>query len=71
MYIDDLNDKLGLALPEQEDYDTVGGFVFSTLGYIPQTGETFDYAGAHFTIVQAEPRRVKRVRIHRPAPTTE
>ena len=68
MYIDDLNEKFELALPEDEDYDTLGGFVFSHLGYIPKTGETFDYENVKFTITAAEPRRIKRVRIQkRPA----
>jgi putative hemolysin len=66
MYIDDLNDELELELPDDEDYDTVGGFVFSTLGYIPKAGESFEFAGMHFTVTDAEPRRVKRVRIHLP-----
>jgi CBS domain containing-hemolysin-like protein len=39
-YVDDLNDACALDLPEDEDYDTVGGFVFSRLGYIPKAGET-------------------------------
>lgn len=66
MYIDDVNDALEIELPEDEDYDTVGGFVFSTLGYIPTSGEAFEYAGAKFTVVEAEERRVGRVRIELP-----
>ena len=62
-YIDDLNDQCELSLPENEDYDTVGGFVFSHLGYIPKTGETFDYKNLKFLITAAEPRRIKRIRI--------
>jgi CBS domain containing-hemolysin-like protein len=65
MYVDDLNDEYALDLPEDEDYDTVGGFVFSRLGYIPKTGERFDYDNLKFTIASAEPRRVKRVRIQK------
>jgi len=64
-YVEDLNDKYDLDLPEDEDYDTVGGFVFSRLGYIPKAGESFDYEKLKFTIASAEPRRVKRVRIER------
>jgi putative hemolysin len=67
MYVDDLNDEFALDLPEDEDYDTVGGFVFSRLGYIPKTGEHFDYDNLKFTIASAEPRRVKRVRIQKGA----
>ena len=64
-YIDDANDQLELNLPEEEDYDTVGGFVFSHLGYIPKTGETFDYENLKFIISSAEARKVKRIRIHK------
>ncbi len=62
-YVDDLNDQFDLNLPEDEDYDTIGGFVFSHLGYIPKTGESFDYKDLKFTIVSAEARRIKRIKI--------
>jgi len=67
-YVDDLNDEFDVNLPEDDDYDTVGGFVFSHLGYIPKTGETFDYENLRFTIVAAETRKINRIRIEkRPA----
>jgi putative hemolysin len=62
-YVDDLNDEFELNLPEDEDYDTIGGFVFSHLGYVPKTGQTFDYKNLKFTITSAEPRRIKRIKI--------
>lgn len=72
MYIDDVNSELELKLPEEEDYDTVGGFVFSHLGYIPKVGERFDYEDLHLTITAAGPRAVKRVRIKKkPVETKE
>jgi len=64
-YIDDLNDHFELNLPEDEDYDTVGGFVFSHLGYIPKTGESFDYENLKFIIASAEARKIKRIRIQK------
>jgi len=64
-YVDDLNDQFELNLPEDEDYDTIGGFVFSRLGYIPKTGESFDYENLRITISSAEPRRIKRIIIQR------
>jgi len=64
-YIDDLNDQFELNLPENEDYDTIGGFVFSHLGYIPKTGKSFDYENLKFTVASAEPRRIKRIRIQK------
>lgn len=68
MYIDDVNSELEIELPEDEDYDTVGGFVFSHLGYIPKTGQTFAFNGLKFTIAAADLRRVKRIRIRKPSP---
>jgi len=64
-YIDDLNDEFELNLPEDEDYDTIGGFVFSRLGYIPKTNESFDYENLKFTIASAEARRIRRIRIQK------
>lgn len=64
-YIDDLNDEFELNLPEDEDYDTIGGFVFSRLGYIPKTDESFDYENLKFTIASAEARRIRRIKIQK------
>jgi CBS domain containing-hemolysin-like protein len=64
-YIDDANDQFKLNLPEDEDYDTIGGFVFSYLGYIPKAGARFDYENLKFTISAAEPRRIKTIRIQK------
>lgn len=65
MHIDDINEEFELELPEDEDYDTIGGFVFSHLGYIPKSGETFDYENLKFSITVAGPRKVNRVRIEK------
>ena len=66
--IDDANDELesiGLELPESDDYDTVSGFVNTTLGRIPETGEEIDLPMMKIDILEAEPTRVVRVRITR------
>ncbi len=65
MHVDDLNEEFGLELPEDEDYDTVGGFVFSHLGYIPPNGHTFDYNGLRFTVTAAQARRIDTLRIQK------
>ena len=65
-HIDDANDRLeplGVSLPEGDDYDTVGGFVITTLGRIPEAGESLDHEGLRLTVTEAEPTRVKRVRL--------
>lgn len=64
--INDVNDRLeelGVALPESDDYDTVGGFVLTELGRLPDEGETFRKNGFLVTVLAAEPTRVTRVRI--------
>ncbi len=63
VYVDELNRTLGVALPEDAGFDTLGGFITTSLGRIPTTGTTFDHAGVKYTILQAEPHRVNRVRI--------
>jgi CBS domain containing-hemolysin-like protein len=63
MRIDDLNDQLDIQLPENEDYETVGGFVFSRLGKIPTVGERWEHDNIGIQVVAAEPRRITRLRL--------
>ncbi|MFI4912917.1 MAG: hemolysin family protein [Sedimentisphaeraceae bacterium JB056] len=65
VYVEDLNSEFDVNLPENEDYDTVGGFVSSYLGYIPQNGELFDYENLRFRVLSAEPRKINRLRIEK------
>ena len=64
--IDDANDELeavGIELPESDDYDTVGGFINTLLGRIPEQGEVFDHESLRFEILEAEPTRAVRLRV--------
>ena len=63
MRIDELNDELNVELPEDEDYETIGGFVFSTLGKIPDVGETCEHKNVGIQVIETEPRRITRVRL--------
>jgi len=63
LYVDELNRLMGLNLPEDAGYDTVGGFVTTTLGRIPEAGTEFSHDGARFTVLDAEPQKVNRVKI--------
>lgn len=60
--ITELNELLGLDVPD-EDWDTVGGFVFGTLGHVPEAGDGFEHAGYRFVAETIEGRRIARVRI--------
>lgn len=75
MEVEELDKCFGAQMvmeKDEEDFDTIGGLVFSHLGHIPETGEQFDYpTGMRITILEAEPRAVKRVRIERLETTRE
>lgn len=62
-HIDDLNDALGIDVPEAEDYETVGGLLFTRLGRVPSTGEHYDIDGIRFTVLEADERRINRVKV--------
>ena len=64
--IDDANDELealGVSLPESEEYETVGGYVVTALGRIPEVGETLVQGRALITVLEAEPTRVNRLKL--------
>lgn len=63
VHIDDLVEEFNYNLPEERDYDTIGGFVFSQLGHIPKVSETLEYGTLRFTILEADPRRILKLRI--------
>lgn len=50
-------------LPEDDDYETLGGFVLDNLGHIPEAGEAFTHEGWRFRILSADERRVGEVEI--------
>jgi len=66
--IDELNRLTGLSLPE-DGYTTLGGYISTSLGNIPQAGAIFEQHGAKFTITAAEPQKINRVKIEQAAPT--
>lgn len=70
--VDDLNEAMGLELPEDEEYDTVAGFVLATLGRVPEPGEGFEAHEARFTTLESSPTHVARLRVEltRTAPTS-
>jgi CBS domain containing-hemolysin-like protein len=56
------------GLPEAEDVDTIGGLVAAIAGRVPARGEVVaGPAGFEFEVLDADPRRLKRLRIHPPA----
>jgi len=64
MHIEDLIDEIGVQLP-LGDYDTVGGWITSSLARIPKRGEIATLAGFQIHIIEADPRRITKVRMVR------
>src|SRR6058998_3460803 len=62
--IREVNSAFGLELGEQ-DYTTIGGFLFGAIGRLPRPGDQVAVKGAVFEIVEVEGRRVGTVRVLR------
>lgn len=61
----DFNELVGANLPEEEDWDTVAGFVIDALGHLPSTGEVVEHLGFRLVVDRVQGRRVQRVRVSR------
>ncbi len=66
--IDDVEAQLGIDLlpaEDEEDVDTLGGLMFAMLGRVPVRGELVRHpGGVEFEIIDADPRRVRKIKIH-------
>lgn len=63
--IEEVNDRLDLALPTDEDYSTIGGLVLATLGHVPENGTTFESHGLKFTVTSVAGHAIRRLNIER------
>ena len=68
--IDEVVDRLKVPI-EREGFETVGGFLLSRLGRVPGAGESFEIDGLKVVVVDAERRRIRKVRISRAEPVAE
>ncbi len=64
----DANEMLGLAIPEGEDYDSLGGYIVQQLGHIPGPGESVRLPDCELVVQSGNERRIQTVRIIRPEP---
>jgi CBS domain containing-hemolysin-like protein len=64
--IDDVNERLGIELPDEE-WDTIAGFVLDLFGKIPDDGEEVDYQGMTFKAEKVQGRRIATILITLPA----
>ncbi len=77
--ISEINDRLGISLPEEGDFDTIAGFLLDRFGRVPTKGEQDHTPEATFEILAATPTKIDRIAIllreevlnDRPRPGTE
>jgi putative hemolysin len=71
MHLEEVNERLGLDLPVGE-VDTLGGFVYSRMGHVPQQGEQITHDGVVIRVEELEGQRIARLRVEKlstqPAP---
>jgi len=62
--IDELGDRLGVEIA-REGFETVGGYLLARLGRVPAVGEQIDVDALAVEVLEAERRRVTKVRVHK------
>ena len=61
--IDEVNDSLGIELPEGEEFETIAGFIFNRAGRLVEQGERIEYDGLTIRVEQVENTRILKARI--------
>jgi magnesium and cobalt transporter len=73
--VEEFETRMGPVLSEDErdaDINTVGGLVFTLAGRVPAKGEVISHpSGIEFRVLDADPRRIRRLRVRRPPAQTE
>ncbi len=67
MSVDDVNELLNLRIAGQ-DFDSIGGYVYSSIGAIPKVGDSVKIGSATLTVESVRGTRIKKVRIHQEEP---
>jgi CBS domain containing-hemolysin-like protein len=60
--IDDFNEQFATRIPI-EDYHSMGGFIFGLLGRAPEAGDSVDYDGLRFDVLEVEGQRIHRLAV--------
>jgi len=59
--LDDLNERLGLHLPTDAEFQTIGGLVFHALGRLPGKGDSMNAFGVAFVVAEVSDRTIRRL----------
>lgn len=62
-HVDDVQERLGILMPADREFDTIGGLVFNEMGRVPKVGESVVWRNIRFTVLDMHGRRIQRIRI--------
>ncbi|MBT4036181.1 MAG: HlyC/CorC family transporter [Candidatus Marinimicrobia bacterium] len=62
-HLDDVAEVLGIGFVEDRDFDSIGGFIYSSLGTIPEPGEIIEYENFKFEVLSVEKNRIEKVKV--------
>ena len=68
--IESFNEKFGVEIPDNSEYETLNGFLYSITGRIPEIMEEIVHGDLHFSILKKSQRRIRLVRVRRVSPPT-
>ncbi|WP_256295814.1 hemolysin family protein [Haloarchaeobius salinus] len=63
--IEDVNEAMGIDLPEGEEFETIAGFIFNRAGRLVEEGEQITYDGIEITVEQVENTRIMKALLTR------
>ena len=69
--IDEVNEALGIDLPEGEEFETIAGFIFNRAGRLVEEGETIAFDGVEIRVEQVDNTRIMKARVTLPAEPEE
>jgi len=61
--IDEINETIGMDIPDSKDYDTFSGYVLNTIGRIPEEKENFTFGKYSVTVEEMDGNRIKKYSI--------
>ncbi|MFB6352718.1 MAG: hemolysin family protein [Halobacteriales archaeon] len=65
--IDEVNEALGIDLPEGEEFETIAGFVFNRAGRLVEEGEVITYDGIEIRVEEVDNTRIMQARVTKPS----
>lgn len=63
MRIEEVNEEMGLELPDSDDYETIAGFILTILGHIPEVNEQMEYKNLKLVVTKMSGFKIEEVQV--------